>query len=110
MVREGDAVAEEPATIRIGLEPLGSDVLIGGSIAHADPDEVVLATSGLLPVGTRAFVVIYDGGHLPVVGIIEIVDQQVVVDDVTVELRARFVHLSNTNADRLSAMFPQSVD
>src|SRR3954451_901191 len=109
MVLEGDAAPEEPATIRIGLEPLGSDVLIGGSIVRADPDEVVLATSGLLPVGTRAFVVIYDGGgHLPVVGIIEIVDQQVVVDDVTVELRGRFVHLSNANADRLTAIFPPS--
>ena len=68
MVTEEDATTEEPATIRIGLEPLGSDVLIGGSIVRADPDEVVLATSGLLPAGTRAFVVIYDGGHLPVVG------------------------------------------
>ena len=71
---------------------------------------MVLATSGLLPPGTRAFVVIYDESHLPVVGILEIVDQQVVVDDVTVELRARFVHLSNENADRLAAVFPNHVD
>jgi hypothetical protein len=105
MIRDDDAVAE-PARIQIGLEPLGSDVLIGGSIVHADPDEVVLATPGLLPPGTRAFVVIYDGGHLPVVGIIEIVDQQVVLDDVTVELRARFLNLSTANADRLAVIFP----
>src|SRR4051812_7995996 len=102
MVRDEKAVAQEPPTITVGLEPLGSEVLLGGSIVRADPDEVVLATSSLLGAGTRAFAVIYDGDHLPVVGIIEIVDHQVVVDDVAVELRARFVHLSNANADRLA--------
>lgn len=95
---------ETPPAVRVGLEPLGTDVLIEGEIRSLAPDEIVIAAPAMLTEGTRAFIVIADSDALPIVGLVEIVDQQVVIDDVIVELRARFVRLSNANFDRLAAL------
>jgi hypothetical protein len=90
--------------VLVGLEPLGSDVLVEGEIRELRPDEIVVATPSMLATGTRAFVVIEDPGHLPIVGLVEIEHQRVLVDDVIVELRARFIHLSPENAARLASL------
>ena len=55
----------------------------------------------LLPAGGRALVVITPPGQVPIVGMIQVVAQTVVVDDTTVELRARFTDMTAENRARL---------
>ncbi|MEY2421862.1 MAG: hypothetical protein QOI95_1929 [Acidimicrobiaceae bacterium] len=109
MMRRNDAApgtAVDAATPRVlvGLEPLGSDVLVEGEIRELRADELVVATPSLLATGSRAFIVIDDPGQLPIVGLVVILSQRVVIDDVVVESQARFVHLTDENADRLAVL------
>ena len=99
-----EAIEDTASKVLVGLEPLGSDVLVEGEIRHLSTAEMVVAAASMLATGTRAFFVIAEPGGAPVVGLVEIVDQRVVVEDVTVELRARFVSVSDANAARLAVL------
>jgi len=87
---------------RAGLEPLGSDVLIEGTIRSATATEIVVVTPSLLPAGSRAFIVIDAPGDLPIVGLVEVTDQHVLLDDVAVELHLLVIRMSDENLARLS--------
>jgi hypothetical protein len=112
MTREEEAVectvVARWTAVHAGLEPLGSEVLIEGSIAELGTTSIVLATASMLPVATRAFIVLENPGDLPVVGLVEVDEQRIVVEDVSVELRLRFVQLSPANAERLSHLIASS--
>ena len=93
-----------PRARRVGLEPLGSDVLIEGMISGKALTDIVVTTPTFLPAGARAFIVIDDPGGPPIVGLVEVVDQQVLTDDVAVELRTRIVRMSDDNRARLAQL------
>ncbi|MEY2451985.1 MAG: hypothetical protein QOD92_1559 [Acidimicrobiaceae bacterium] len=90
--------------VMLGLEALGGDVLVEGLVQDLSKGGVRAIIPSLLPEGGRAFAVITPPGELPIVAMIEVIAQQVIVEDGTVELRARFVELSPPNRDRLNSL------
>jgi len=97
-------IDDTAAKVLVGLEPLGTDVLVEGEIRQLSTTEMVVAAASMLATGTRAFFVIAVGSGAPVVGLVEIVDQRVLVEDVTVELHARFISMSEANTARVAAL------
>jgi hypothetical protein len=84
-----------------GLEALGHDALIEGQVEDLSTRGMRAIIPAVLPDGARAFAVITPPDDLPIVAMIEVLEQTVLVAEVVVELRAQFVDLSEVNADRL---------
>jgi hypothetical protein len=87
--------------VMLGIEALGGDVLVEGHVEDLSKGGVRAIVPSLLPEGGRAFAVITPPGELPIVAMIEVLEQSVLAADATIELRARFVELSPANRDRL---------
>lgn len=98
------AIDAAPFARRVGLEPLGTDVLIEGAIRSKTLAEIVITTPTFLPAGARVFIVIDDPGAPPIVGLVEVVNQRVLTDDVAVELHTRIVRMSDDNRARFSRL------
>ena len=113
MTGESKKMANEPrverrdaaryrAEVMLGLEALGGDVLVEGHVLDLSKGGVRATIPSLLPESGRAFAVITPPDEVPIVAMIEVITQRVIVDDGTVELRARFVELSAPNRERLN--------
>jgi hypothetical protein len=88
----------------VEIEPLGSDHVIAGEIRELSTNEIVMTTTATIATGGRAFIGIEDPDNFPVVGLVEIISPRACVDEGGSELRARFVRLSEANADRLARL------
>ena len=92
------------AEVTLGIEALGGDVLVEGHVLDLSKGGVRATIPSLLPERGRAFAVITPPDELPIVAMIEVITQKVIVEDGTVELRARFVDVSPPNRERLHAL------
>lgn len=90
--------------VLFGLEPLGGEDLVEGHVRDLSTRGVRAVVPSLLSEGGRAFAVITPSDDVPIVALIEVLEQTVVVEDAAVELRAQFVDLSPDNAERLRAL------
>jgi hypothetical protein len=86
------------------VERLGGEALVEGHVKDVSTRGVRAIVPSLLPDGGRAFAVMTPPGELPIVAMIEVLEQTVVVADAAVEMRAQFVELSAANLDRLDVL------
>jgi hypothetical protein len=90
--------------VLFSLEALGDETLLEGHVHDLSTRGVRAVVPSLLPNGGRAFAVITPRDELPIVAMIEVLEQTVVVADAAVEMRARFVELSSANRERLDIL------
>jgi PilZ domain-containing protein len=101
---ERRASARYCVEVVFGLEALGGDTLIEGHVQDLSTRGMRAVVPSLLPEGGRAFAVITPPHDVPIVAMIEVLEQTVVAADAVVEFRAQFVDLSPANHDRLDVL------
>lgn len=93
--------------VLFGLEALGDNALIEGHVEDLSARGLRAIVPTVLPDGGRAFAVITPPDDLPIVAMIEVLEQTVLVADAVVEFRAQFVDLSELNSERIRVLCAQ---
>ncbi|MEY2432646.1 MAG: PilZ domain [Acidimicrobiaceae bacterium] len=92
-----------PLPVPVGFERVGDDTLVAGTTRDISLGGLRATTPMVLPEGAHATVVLELSSGPPIVAVVEVLSQTILIEDVSIETRCRFVSISAEDRMRLAA-------